>query len=198
MHKNGLAKADGGSGAPIDNAQSMRLLKSVFDNLEAMKVSSKSARDGLRKAAGRISGSGTVEDSLGGVYDVPTGLRTVSPGELNNAPAAKGDFVSKEHAEALAKLAGLEAENNMLKAQPADPVHGRRPAGFDPNRFGAMPDKDSDAIMKGVNVNGLNSKDQRTVEKELGKMIGNMVLTPGVGKTIFDPNFHGTLGGGTA
>ena len=189
-----LGKTSKSSG--FDHAAALDGLKRIYDNLRTIRKAAKVVKQNLNKAAGRISGEGVVEQGISGVYEVPQGVTTISPSEMDNLPAHKAaQMVTKEHAETLAKLAAAEAEVTLLKSLPAAPVHGRRPYAFDVSKIGGQGGKPSEAFLKGINPADLQSEDQPTRESAVAKVIGNRILEGG-GQSMFDPRFHGSAGVG--
>lgn len=201
LHKNALAKAEGGA---FDHTAATKLVQKLYANLNSIKSIAKSARGNIEKAAGRVSAPGTVEDGISGLYvpDPGGNLQTISPGEMDNLPAHKGGggaidltkYVSKEQVDTLVKLAKLEAENDVLKRMPASPSGGRRPAGFDFTKLNGGGGSDN-PLLKGVDPSDLHSNNEHTRESAVAKMVGNFLLTTS-GKPVLDPNFHGTAGVG--
>lgn len=206
MHKGALAKGET-SRAGLNHESALSTLQKLYDDLGTMKSISKSARNNIEKAAGRVSAPGTVEDGIGGLYTPDPGgnLQTISPGEMDNLPAHKGGgqggdltkFVSEEQVGLLVKAARLEAENELLKRMPAAPSGGRRPSGFDLSKLSGNGLSADSPLLKGVNVAELQSSDQRTRDSAVSKVFGNYLLQS-PGKTVLDPDFHGTAGLGNS
>lgn len=191
-------KKDKDDDAGFDHEKAMKVLKSVYSGLGRQRELTKSARDSLKKAAGRISGEGVVERGVSGVYEVPNGVKTISPGEMDNLSAAKGakavDMVSRTEAEALAKAAAAEAKLETISRLPTG---GQKPyvfdtqkIGFTPGGVGANPVAE---FFKGANPANLTSDNEKVREEEIAKAIGDRILG-GAGKSLFDPSFRGSGG----
>lgn len=213
-----------------DRDDAMSKLAKAYGSLQAMKTFMKSANVQLKKAASGRSGQRGQEagDPEAGVYEVPMGVKDLSPatlagagpgspgrrgsqppgpinmagGDARSVKAAKGDEqISRGEAEALARAAAAEAKLDVLGKLPAP--SGHRPLAFDPNRLvagggsgsglGAPPE--AEVLLKGVNLADLNSGDESRQNQATAKVLGNMILG-GLGKSMFDPDFHGVAGAG--
>lgn len=219
-----LAKASKASKKPdnddddFDHTGAMEKLAKAYGNLDSMKTFMKAANNHLKKAAGRTGQSGQeVGDSKAPWYTVPEGVKDTSQSELTTAgpggsergseppiltmesvfpgKAAKGQsLITREHAEALIRAAAAEAESKILKAMPA-PTNGRRPLAFDVSKLANSPNDTAatTVLMNGVDANGLVSDDENLRKLHVGKLVGNMIMS-GMGRSVFDPAFHGTAG----
>lgn len=155
-----------------------------------------------------------------GVKDLsPEELSTAGPGGTErgsqpeiwslegNHKVAKPDKVGKgliteAHAQALARAAAAEAQVEILGKMPLG-GGGRRPAAFDLAKIGVSSDAASSVfgfpvdeakvMFKGVNPHDLASDDEERRKSAVGKAIGQRILG-GMGKSVFDPAFHGTAG----
>lgn len=191
--KQALGKAGKGGDTGFDHGAVMKSLQKAFGALRTQKTFTKAAGELITKAA-RVSSEGTVEDPVPGVYEVPNGIRTISPNEMDNLKANKAGYVSKSEVEALVKAAAAEAENKILKSLPAQ--NGAKPYAFDVTKVGVGAGQAPNPLaefFKGANPANLASDDPALREAEVAKSIGNQILGGG-GKMIFDPNFHGTAG----
>jgi len=215
MHKSSyLSKAakkskNDGDADDFDHQGAMEKIQKAYGAIQMVKTLTKSAGVQLKKAAGR-SGEREQEVSSGNEhYQVPQGVRDLSPGDMDtagggsppfvqgmiepfpgkSAKSGKQGLITQAHAEALAKAAAAEAKVELLESMPVGPSGGRRPAAFDLTKVTAGGDGDS--IMKGVSVERLHNPD--TNRSEVGKMIGNMILG-GHGKSVFDTDFRGSAG----
>jgi len=166
----------------------MKMLQKAFGALQTQKAATKAASAGIAKAAG------CVEEGVSGVYEVPDGVKTISPGEMDNLKANKAGFVSRGEVDALVKAATAEAELKLLKSMPAQ--GGAKPYAFDVTKVGLgnseAPNPVAD-FFKGANPANLVSDNASLREAEIAKSIGDKILGGG-GKLIFDPQFHGTAG----
>jgi phage head maturation protease len=201
-----------GDADDFDHAGAMQKIQKAYGTLQMVKTLTKSAGVQLKKAAGR-SGEAEQEVSSGNEhYQVPAGIKDLSPGDMATAGGGSMPFehgmiepfpgkgakaksmtkyVTSGEAEALARAAAAEAKVEILESMPAGPTNGRRPAAFDVSKvFGSDKDEAS-SIMKGVSVERLHNPD--TNRQEVGKMIGNMILG-GHGKSVFDSDFRGAAG----
>ena len=137
-------------------------MQKAYGDLDTLKTFMKAA-DGQMKEAGRVSqGGGEVTDGEGGAYEVPAGVRGLSPSDLagagpgygqrGSAPVMMpvdhpypgpntgkglglrpGTKISAEHAEALIRAASAEARADALEHMPQP---GRTtPVGFDATKF---------------------------------------------------------------
>jgi hypothetical protein len=191
----------------------MSKLQKGFGALSMVKTLMKSAGTQLKKAASR-SGQREQEVSSGNDhYQVPQGVKDLSPGDLDTAggggapfvhgmvdpfpgKSAKGKnlakYVTSGEAEAMARAAAAEAKVEILESMPSGPSFGKRPAAFDVTKVLGGGDKsESASIMKNVSIERLHDPD--TNRTEVGKMIGNMILG-GHGKSVFDADFRGNAG----
>jgi hypothetical protein len=206
----------------FDHAEAMKMLQKAYGNLTTLKTFVKAANMQLKKAAGRSGQRGQEVSDGDSFYEVPPGIKDLSPGDLATAgpgstargsepplhslearfpgKMAKRGYVSATEAEALVRAAAAEARVDVLEKLPAGPVNGRRPALFDTAKFagdgtannrGILGDAD---IMKGVSINALASNDEEIRKAGVGRLIGNMIVN-GKGRNVFDPSFHGTVGG---
>lgn len=213
LAKDALAKAgkkDEAAKEELDMAKVMGELQKAFGALEMNKTFFKAAGESFTKAAGRIGGAGTVEDSSPD-YQVPSGVKTLTQSELTNnqggaplvyqldGPALKAaqaaGLVTKSEAEALAKTAALEAENKLLRAMPATVGLGQRPAAFDMAKMSGSNRPVTGDILEGIDPASFQSPNEDTRNNAMSKMVGNFIMkTPG--RSVFDPAFHGVAGAG--
>lgn len=195
----------------------MASLQKAYGDLSSMKTFMKSASNHLAKAAGSAGQEVTDGNAF---YEVPAGVKgrslselvTTSPGttEHGSMPpvnsmetvfpgkAAKGGFISNREAELLAQVAAANARVEVLEKMPAAPIHGRKPVIFDTGaKFGGttLTNDDTAALYKGVDRTRWASDEPDVHNNEVSKVVGNMILG-GVGaRSLFDPEFHGAVGG---
>lgn len=194
LEKAGKKKPDDGDD-DMDIGKAMQAIQKAYSALEVQKTFAKAAEGLFTKAAGRFSGEGAVENGVAGVYEVPDGVRTLSPGEMDST--TKGArVVSKTEIEALERAARAEGEADILKRMPAG-GGGRGPVMFDTSKIGftAGETTESQSFFKGANAKALSSDNTNTVEQELGRLIGEKILK-GEGKSIFSADFKGFGAGG--
>jgi hypothetical protein len=200
-----------------DIGKAMRSLNKAYGELGAMKTFMKAVSVNIKKAAGRSGQRGQEVGDSGFSYEVPRGVRSLSPSDLSTAsPGGEGSgsepplvnltetfpgkmakryskYVSPEVAEMMAKLAASEAQNEILKSLPAGPTFGKKPYAFDVSKLNLGREGDATSVFEGVNPNGLVSDDENIRKEAVGKVIGNMILQ-GHGRSVFDSSFHGTAG----
>jgi len=197
-----------------NDMEAMKKLSKAYASMKMVKTFMKSASGNIAKAAGRSGERGQeTSDPEAGFYEVPAGVKDLSPRELATAApgtkehggeppildmmtpfpgkAAKSAYSAAE-VELLTKTAKLEAENELLKSMPAGPVHGRTPHAFDVNRLNNLTaGGGKETIFKGVNLNAIGSGNEEAHKTELGKAIGNMILTGAGAKSVLDAGFQG-------
>lgn len=219
MHKAAyLAKAAGkkkdDSDEEFNHTGAMSKLQKAYGELEKLGTFVKAANMQLKKMAARSGQQGQQPtDSEAGIYEVPAGVKTLSPVDLATAgpggnergsePPILGmeqpypgkvakqfrNYVSPEMAALMAKAAAAEAKVEVLEKMPAMPASGRRPAAFDVSKLSGDPDL-SKSLFRGVNTAAIGSGNESAHTSEVGKIIGNMILG-GHGKSVMDPAFHG-------
>jgi hypothetical protein len=210
LAKDALVKAgkkDEAEKEELDMGKVMGELQKAFGALEMNKTFFKAAGESFSKAAGRIGGSGTVEDSAPD-YQVPPGVKTLSQSQLTegtppmfqlDGPALKAaqaaGLVTKSEAEALAKTAALEAENKLLRAMPAATGGNQRPAAFDMSKMSGSNRATTGDILEGIDAAAFQSPNEDVRNSAMSKMVGNFIMkTPG--RSVHDPAFQGAAGAG--
>jgi hypothetical protein len=204
----------------FDHTGAMEKLGKAYQSLDSVKTFMKAATMHLKKAASRSGQRGEeVGDGKAPWYTPPAGVHDMSQSELATAgpggdnhgstPAildmetvypgksakksANNGLITSEHAQALVRAAAAEAEANLLKSMPAN--NGRRPVAFDVSKLSGSNDTTATArLLEGVDANGLVSDEEHIRKSAVGRLIGNMI-TNGQGRSVFDPNFHGSAGG---
>jgi Caudovirus prohead serine protease len=198
----------------------MSQLNKAFGSTTTMKTFMKAADVQLKKSMGRSGQRGQETSDGNEFYQVPAGVKDLSPSDLSTAgpgggergsepyihgmeqpipgKAAKGGnkrlgYVTAEVAELIAKAAAAEAKVEVLERMPAAPSNGRRPVAFDVTKLGIGSNDEATSLFKGVDPTRLASNDENTHTQEVAKVFGNMILG-GRGKSVFDPGFHGTAG----
>ena len=133
---------------------------------------------------------------------------SVYAGKADNAndlmKFAKNGMVPVAVAELLAKQQQMEGELEIYRRMPAG---GRqRPFMFDTSKITAGGDGSTVAdlqkrqdmnktLFAGVDVNAIGGGDEARHTQEVGKAIGNYLTSGMFARSIFDPNFKGTVGG---
>jgi phage head maturation protease len=200
----------------------MEKLAKAYGEIQKMGGLMKAAGEHMAKAESIVGEVGQRPgDADGKFYEVPPGIRSLSNGEMSrtspggpengSAPpeypgdgsvyAGKamslGDLAKSESALTMAlENARLQGKIQALESLPAN-VGGRKPYAFDLNKVsGSMGGQDKSAeLFKGVNPSAWASDDPNIHNEEVGKVIGNLLLSGKFGKSMTDPNFHGTAGG---
>lgn len=208
-HRAELRKADKEPDADDkakDMEKALRSLQKAHGALTKQREGIASVNATLKKAQGRISGDGTVEDDEPGVYEVPDGIKQLSSSDLDKAvkivkkegEKQTGETITREHAEALVKAAAAEAKAELLAKMPAP--GGRQPFRFDMSKAitagGSTDDGSLGDFFKGADMGKLTSDNEDARSSEIAKAIGSRLLGGKGAKTVFDPSFHGTAGGG--
>lgn len=197
----------------------MRALQKAYGALNSMKTFQKAASDHLAKAASRAGQRGQeVSDPEAGVYEVPPGIKDLSNNDLVTAGPGGGEsgstpfvhdmltpfpgksakikkgLVTAAEADAMARAAAAEAKVEILEKLPAGPVFGnRRPAAFDLSKLGVGNSDEAKSLFKGIRPEDLASENENVRRSSVAKFIGNHIFG-GHGKSVFDSDFHGTLG----
>jgi hypothetical protein len=246
MHKAAfLSKAAKGKKPPpdddeddFDHAGAMEKLQKAYGDLEKARVFGKAALGKISKAAesgmaGRSGQRGEeATDGEGKFYQVPAGVKDLSPRDLASAspggpgsgsappmyPVAgevysgkaddssdlrkymgKDGNIAPEVAQLLMEKASAAAELEALRRMPAAPSGGRRPFNFDVSKLNgggssASPDSLRKSLFEGVDVNALNSGDERAHTEASARVIGNFLTSGQFGKSVLDPSFRGAAG----
>lgn len=203
-------KEDDNDEDDMDWQKAMMGIKKAYGNLSTMKTFMKAAGENLAKAAGRSGQRGQeVSDSEPGAYEVPAGVKDLSPNDLATAGPAVGQHVSagspliiggKSANMVPQEVVDLAVENAMLKGQMEVlnrmPNGNRRPAVFDMNKMAGSSDREISAVLfEGIKPHELGNEDSNIHSQALGKMIGNMITSGKFGKSIMDPEFRGGAAG---
>ena len=215
----GKKKPDPDGDAEFDHQGAMEKLQKAFSDLQTVKTMMKSAGGQLKKAMSRSGQRGQEVSDGNADYQVPAGIKDLSPGEIDTAGGSSPPFVhgmetpfpgksakamlakfskdgkiSVELAEMLSENAALAAQVEALGKLPAGPVFGKKPTVFDMTKIvgGTKDDPSAAVIMKGVDPADI-TKDEQSNSRAIAKMIGNMIVG-GQGKSVFETDFHGTGG----
>lgn len=210
-----------------DLGKAMQHMQKAFGSLSTMKTVMKAATAQM-KLAGRVSqGGGEVEDGEEGVYEVPPGVRSLSPmdmatngpspGQRGSVPPSYTDVgitheypgksarirkggLSSIEAELLERAARAEGRAEALEKLPAVVGNGSRPVAFDITKFGNGNDanEDTTALFKGVNPAMLASENEQMRKKAEATVLGNLVMNPRFAKSVWDTSFRGAAGTGAA
>lgn len=220
MHKAAyLSKAAGGKKKPADDGDAddfdhqgaMEKLQKAFGDLQTLKTMVKSASTQLKKAASRSGQRGQEVSDGNSDYQVPAGVKDLSPGEVEQAGPGGPVFqhgmetafpgksakiqkgmVSANEAALAAELAAANARVEILSAMPAAPAFGKKPVLVDMTKIAGGTRDEAAAIMKGVDPSDL-TKDETSNTHAISRMIGNMIVG-GHGKSVLDGSFNGTGG----
>ena len=136
------------------------------------------------------------------VYPVDGGVypgKAAQGGDLQKF--VKNGVISADVAELIMKQAKTEGELEALRRLPTSAVRGRQPFTFDTTKLmgGTSVPNVSDlnkTLFNGVNTNALNGADEREHVEASAKVIGNFLTSGRFGKSVFDPSFKGSAGGG--
>jgi hypothetical protein len=223
LAKTAMLKA-GKKPSPEDDADETETMSKVMSELNkaygtatSMKTFMKSANMQLKKAMSRSGQRGQEVSDGNEDYQVPAGVKDLTPGEIDTAGGTSPPFVhgmetpfpGKSAKAILAKyakdgkipveLAEMFAENATLQGQvealaklPAGPVFGKKPAAFDMAKIVGGTTDGAAVVMKGVDPADL-TKDEQSNSRAISKMIGNMIIG-GQGKSVFETDFRGTGG----
>lgn len=236
--KDPKADADG----DFDHAGAMGKLQQAFGKAEEARTFGKASIAKMEKAEGMSGRSGQqgqeTTDPEAGVYEVPPGVKNLSPSDLATAgpggrqrgsspplypvdggiyPGKAADtFDLRKYADKDGKVPAHIAELVMKGAKDAGELEalrnmsrttlsgGRRPMAFDMNKaFGGADGKPrqdaatlNKALFEGVDVNAINSGDERAHTEASARVLGNLLTSGQFGKSILDPNFKGLAGMG--
>lgn len=201
----------------FDAGECMKAISSAFASLQKAATLEKSAKDFLAKAEGM---AGTSPTSGTADYIVPAGVKALAQSTLMEggspplyesdkvypgkgvgvgdlAKFAKDGKVSVEVAELLAKNALLEGHVEALGNLPRG---GRRPHMFNLTKVNGDFANDterreaSQTIFEGVDVSAIGSGNEELHKAASARAIGNLILAPKMGRSIFDPSFRGSAG----
>lgn len=201
----------------FDSAECMKALSGAYANMQKAATFEKAAKEFLAKADSMSSQSPT---SGNADYVVPAGVKTLSQSDLAEGgppplyesttvypgkAAGAGDLkkfankeglVSLEVAELIARNSALEGQVETLGNMP----RGRRPYGFDVRKTNGGYEGAREAgearniIFEGVDVGAIGSGNEELHKAASARAVGNLILAPSLGRSIFDPNFKGTAG----
>lgn len=205
--------------------KAMNELQKAFSELGKVGTFTKAAREQLKKAASRSGQRGQETGDGNEFYRKPDGVTDLSPSDLSTAgPGSKGGskepalqsldsnwdgklakFIGKD-GKIDANLVAMIAENAELAGQVATlskmPAgrDGRRPYAFDltkvAGKSGSNVDRSQQEILfKGVDIDSLNSENEEIAKREKAKIAGNLLLSPSMGRSILDNEFHGGVVG---
>lgn len=208
----------------MDNMEKvMGELQKAHTAMENMKTFHKAAEGHIEKLSRAGQRGQEAADSEPGFYEVPPGVKDMTPDAMASSPPgargggsmppaypdsgqqypgkaakfAKGGMVPVEVAELMAENARLSGQVAALDRLPS----GRgKPHVFDLNKTfnggGQQQDRNS-LLFDGVNTNLLNAEEESIRTPEIGKVVGNYLLSGrAFGKSILDPSFKGSAGNG--
>lgn len=189
----------------------MSSLNKAFGSSSTLKTFIKSANVQLKKAMSRSGQRGQEVSDGNEDYQVPVGVKDLSPGDLDTAGGSSPPFVhgmetpfpgksaktargmiSASEANALARAAAAEAQVEILSKLPSAPVFGKKPVLADMAKIVGGTQDEAVSIMKGVDPADL-TKDETSNARAVSRMIGNMIIG-GHGKSVMDDSFRG-MGG---
>jgi Putative phage serine protease XkdF len=206
----------------FDTAGAMDKLAAAYAELGKVSTFTKAAQAQLKKMAGR-SGETEQEPTTGNAhYEVPAGVKRLSPAEMATAsPGGTGggseppiQALDKEWAGKLAKVAGkdgrvdpgtvvlmvenarLEAQNDLLSRSMRGAA-SRQPYSFDLTKIagqGKQGGPKGDPIMKAIQDSGVSLSQLENDEAARGRVIGTYMMDSTNGKSVLDPAFRGTAG----
>ena len=113
--------------------------------------------------------------------------------------ADKNGQVPAHVAELVMQNARATGELEALRRMPAAGPGGRRPYAFDMSKVvGGTTDNTAmnKALFDGVDVNAIGSGDERAHNEAAARTAGNFLMSGRFGKSLFDPEFRGMVGGG--
>jgi phage head maturation protease len=197
----------------MDLEKVMEKVSEAHQHLTKARTFSKAASMHLKKAAPRAGQKGQeVTDPEAGCYEVPAGVKELSPADLATAsPGGPGKGsepvtynmetpypkmakkITPEMVELIERAARAEGKAEALEALPLPGVNRQRPYAFDVTKLGVKDKTQANALFNGVDPAALASGEEEVRKQAVGKVIGNMILN-GMGKSVFDADFHGTAG----
>ncbi len=209
----------------FDHVGAMEKLQKAYGFAKTARDMGKAAMAKMQKAAARSGQRGQeAGDAEAGVYEVPAGVKDLSPSKLaEGTPPAYPDAGQVYAGKAaptgdLAKFAGKdgtvplavaqmlleksqsEAELAVLRRMPVG--GGGRPRTFDTRQLTAGGSYTAfggeanvqKALFDGVDASAIGSGNQQAHQAASARLLGNMLMNPSLAKSITDPTFHGTAG----